>query len=82
MARKRFEYSEHSNWVAQGQGWVRGKENIRVEEGRGRTRILKGKQKALHANLSHFVIVPLALVAAGLSLTITQPAAFGILAVD
>lgn len=66
-------HSEHSNWMAEGQGWVRGKENRRTEENRGRTRTLKGKQKA---------IVPLALVAAGMSLRITQPAAFGTLVVD
>lgn len=56
--RRNFGRSEHSNWVAEGQGWAGGKEN-RTEWGRGRTRIWKGEQKA---------IVPSALVAAGVSL--------------
>ena len=52
MARKNFGHSEHSNWVAEGQGWDRGKENIRIKE--SRTRIPKGKQKAIT-----YTLVPL-----------------------
>ena len=66
--------------MAEEQGWDGGKENQRIKE--NRIRILRGKQKALHTHLSHFVIVPSALVAAGMPLTITQTSAFGMLTVD
>lgn len=82
MVRKNFGHSEHSSWVAEGQGWVGGKENRRIEEGRGRTRILKGKQKAIT-----YKLVPLCHCAFGSggswNVTDNHPAAaFGILAVE